>query len=365
MIKDNLFDRMNYAGEVNWDLDKSNNFYFFLNLDILNGCDFSCAGCYVNKGVNSVNLDEDLKIISRIADEINNSHYHLEEIALGPTDFFSAKNTLQVIEHPDFRRLFKNPDTKFVMLSTLKASTEEIKEKLQKLEQHVGHLDIDLLIATDMDEFLSDPDYITNIKKKWQVLKDSSLEFDPAFQINIHPANLIKYDAANLTRLAQEIKNEFDTILEFNPSILRIKHRQQKENLHFWMKTIKENFQNNAQGFTYTMLNKGHSGINNLVVNFRSGNFYICPFIYENVFSYDSTYLIPKKNSQYNLNDITDAKEEFVIRQMAFAEKTSHCSGCEYLVSCSYKNVLTFMEANNIKDCFLGLGNGEIHGRAV
>lgn len=365
MIKSNLFDRMNYAGEVNWDLDKSNNFYSFMNLDILNGCDFSCHGCFVNKGTNSSNLENDLKIISKIADEINASSLHLEEIALGPTDFFSAKNTLDVIKHPDFKRLFKNPDTKFVMLSTLKAGPDEIREKLEVLEKYVGHLDIDLLIATDMDEFLTDPNYITNMKTKWKVLEESGLEFDPAFQINIHPANLIKYDAENLTRLAQIIKTEFDTILEFNPSILRIKHQKQKENLHFWMQTIKENFKKNADGFTYTMLNKGHSGMNNMVINFRNGNFYICPFIYENVFSYENTYLVPKKGEEYTLTDLTDAKEDFFVKQMQFSERTTSCVGCEFLVSCSYKNVLTFMEANNIKDCFLGLGNGEIHGRAV
>ncbi len=365
MIREKLFDRMNHAGEVNWDLDKSHDFYFFMNIDILNGCEFSCAGCYVNKGTNSKNLDQELKIIAQVADEINASHFHLEEIALGPTDFFSAKNTQDVIRHPDFKRLFKNPETKFVMLSTLKASTDDMREKLRILEEEVGHLDIDLLIATDIDEFLGDPNYISNIKTKWEVLKESGLEFDPAFQINIHPSNLIKYDSNNLSRLAQEIKAEFDTILEFNPSILRIRHRDQKENLQFWMDTIKDNFKHDAQAFTYTMLNKAHSGINNLVVNFRAGSFYICPFIYENVFSYDSTYLIPKKAEEYSLSDLTTAKEEYVVKQMEYAAKTTHCDGCEFLVSCSYKNVLTFMEANNIKDCFLGLGNGAIHGRAV
>ncbi|WPU65625.1 hypothetical protein [Peredibacter starrii] len=365
MIRKNLFERMNIAGHVNVELQRSSNFYVFMNVDLLNGCGQTCAGCFVNKGINSYDLNRDLETIARLADEVNASNLHLEEIALGPTDFFSAKNTLEVITHPAFKRLFKNEDTKFVMTSTLKASGEEIRQKLKVLEESVGHLDIDLLIATDIDEFLTNKQYLQEMKSKWQILKESSLEFDPAFQINIHPANLIKYNPDNLTRLAQEIKAEFDTILEFNPSILRIKHQKQKDNLKFWMRTIRENSLKNANNFTYTMVNKSHSGMNNLVVNFREGNFYLCPFIYENVFSYEDSFLIQKQQSEYTLSDLLESKENSFVKQMNYSSKTNHCEGCEYLVSCTYKNVLTYMEANEIKDCFLGLGNGEAHGRAV
>lgn len=362
MIKDNLFDRMNIAADVNVDLSKSKAFYVFLNIDILNGCEFSCAGCYVNKGVNSSDLDSDLQSLANIADEINNSDLHLEEVALGPTDFFSAKNIVQVLTHPNFKRLFSNNKTKFVMISTLKASESEIREKLSLLESAVPHLDIDLLIATDVDEFLTNPDYIKTMKRKWEILKQSKLLFDPAFQVNIHPANLLKYDADNLANLASKIREEFDTILEFNPSILRVKHRNRGENLKFWMEVVQENMRKNADKFTYTMLNKSHSGVNNLVVNFRKGSFYVCPFIYENVFIYNDNYLIKRNSEQYHLSDLLAAQEQFFVSQMQYSEKTNDCTGCEYLVSCTYKKVLTYMEENQIKDCFLGIGNGAKRG---
>lgn len=358
MIKRNLYKRMNNAAGVNVDLDKSKDFFVFMNIDILNGCEFNCPGCFVNKGINSVDLDGDLATLKEISRQINQSELHFEEIALGPTDFFSAKNTMDVINSPDFHAMFSNKETKFVMISTMKAPVEEIKEKLGVLEKHLPHLDIDLLIATDVDEFMTNEDYIKDIKEKWKVLEESGLLFDPAFQVNIHPANLLKYDADNLSVLAQKIKEEFDTILEFNPSILRVKHRKQAENLHFWMKIVQENLEKNADKFTFTMLNKSHSGMNNLVVNYRKGSFYVCPFIYENVFAYEDAYKIKKGGPEYQLNDLLKAQQEFIISQMEYSEETTHCVGCEYLVSCSYKNVLTFMKANNIKDCFLGIGNG-------
>ena len=363
MIRPDLFNRMNIAGQVNQELDKSSQYYVFLNVDILNGCDFSCSGCYVNKGINSSDLEGDLKVLADVVEEINNSDYHMEEIALGPTDFFSSKNSLEILENKNFKRLFTNPETKFVLTTTLKVSVDEMRKKLDLLQKNIGHLDIDLLIATSFDEFLNDPGYLNKMKEKWKVLQESSLEFDPAFQINIHPEELIKSDPSNLSRLAKRIREEFDTILEFNPSLLRIKHKAQHENLALWMQTIKENFLNNREDFTYTMLNKSHGGMNNLVLNYKKKEFYICPFIYENVFAYEEAYKIPRKGEQYTLEDLTGSKESFVINQMQFSEKTNHCKDCEYLVSCSYKNVLTFMEANNIKSCFLGLGNGEIHGR--
>lgn len=365
MIRSNLYERMNIAGNVNVELNESEQYYIFLNLDLLNGCEFSCDGCFVNKGINSHDLERDLQTVAAIADQINESHYHLEEIALGPTDFFSSKNIRDILKSPDFKRLFKNPQTKFVMTSTLKVGVDSMKEKLKLLEESIGHLDIDLLIAIDMDEFLNTPGFIESLKERWSILEESSLEFDPAFQINIHPSELIKSDPQNLTRLAELIKHEFNTILEFNPSILRVKHRKLNENLGFWMNTMRENQKSDPQKFTYTMLNKSHNGMNSLVLNFKNNDFYICPFIYENVFSYEEAFKISKKGSEYSLDDLIGEKEEYLVKQFNYSTQTKHCGDCEYLISCSYKNVLTFMEANKISQCFLGLGNGASSGRTA
>lgn len=363
MIRKDLFDTMNNAGIVNQALSESDEVFAFLNVDVLNGCIHSCAGCFVNKGINSDDLETDLDTVSKVASEIIESGVHLEEVVVGPTDFFSAKNTEDLINHPKFIELFKNPKTVLSFISTLNASYEKIEQYIKTLEQKLPNLDIDLIVAIDADEVYDNQEKIDDLKRKFEIFKNSSMRFEPAFQINIHPAKILKEDRLKLSALSKMIRDEFDTILEFNPSLLRAKHRKQYENLEYWAGIMRQNFEE-KDDMIYTMMNRHHRGVTNLVFNFRKGTFYICPFIYENVFIYQPEYAIPKSGNRYSFDDLQDAFQAAIVKQFQYAEqKADKCASCTRLVSCSYKNVLTFMENNDITGCFLDMYTEEQDGR--
>ena len=355
LIRKDLFETMNNAGIVNKALVESDNCFAFINVDVLNGCYQSCAGCFVNKGINSRDLDNDLDQVLKVTNEINASGVHLEEIVIGPTDLFSAKNTDDLIANDKFYEILKHPKTVLSFISTLRASYERIEHIIKELEARLPNLDIDLIVAIDADEIYDNQEKIDEIKRKFEIFERSSMRFEPAFQINIHPANLFKHDMSKLSELSRLIRKEFNTILEFNPSLLRVKHRAQHDKLDHWTKMVRENFEN-EEGMIYTQANNNHRGVTNLVYNFTKGKFYLCPFVYENVFIYTPTYEIKPGENGYDFQLLQDAFQNALVQQFEYANtKADKCSSCTRLTSCVYKNVLTFMEDNDITHCFIDM----------
>ena len=308
-------------------------------------------------------MDNDLDIVLKVTNEINDSGVHLEEIVVGPTDFFSAKNTDDLINNDKFYEILKHPETVLSFISTLRASEERIEHIIGVLEARLPNLDIDLIIAIDADEIYDNQEKIDEIKRKFEILDRSSMRFEPAFQINIHPADIFEKDMAKLSELSRMIRQEFNTILEFNPSLLRVKHRAQHAKLDHWTKMVRENFEK-EEGMIYTQANNNHRGVTNLVFNFRKGTFYLCPFVYENVFIYTPTYEIKPSDNGYDFQLLQDAFQNALIKQFDYANtKADNCASCTRLNSCVYKNVLTFMEDNEITHCFLDMYTEDEDGR--
>ncbi len=355
MLIDNNFQKMSYSDIINQPLSKATNIRIRFNCEFLHNCSFHCSGCYVYR---NNNFDEQqLDTLYNSIVQFKQNGVTFDEIVLGPTDFFAAYNSIELISNNKFNKIFEDGDIVLTILSTLQSDNETIIKHIEAINKHITHpnMEIEVLIIFQIEKLLNnDIDYINSLKEKIQLLNKFNARIDYAMQMNIQDVNKIKGEFT-LTNITNLVKNEFNTIVEFNPSILRTKNNDLIYHImSTWNEMLNEQItQENKHLVTFTMGNVFHAGFNEITYNYHDGKFYICPFIYENVFDKSEPFLIKKENDEYTYNDFEIFENYSNVEMFEYANKTDECGTCPFLMSCISKSVLYYMKQYNIKSCML------------
>ena len=99
-----------------------------IQLDILNGCESSCPGCFIPRK----NKTCDLSILYNTLKE---GTYSPDEIVIGPTDIFSASNFDELMDDPYLKKLYGISSIAYT--SALEEPYEVIKGKLNKIWSYI------------------------------------------------------------------------------------------------------------------------------------------------------------------------------------------------------------------------------------
>ncbi len=347
---------MNNSEVLGESLSKAHNVRFRINCEFLHSCAFHCPGCFVYR---RNNFDEaQLDVLVKAVDMFRENGMTFDEIILGPTDFFAALNTAELVAEPKFKDIFKDGDVVLTLLSTLQSDEEHIREVIKAVNENLTHpnQEIEALIVFDLQRVMEESDdYVKELQSKLALLDEFNPAVDYALQMNIQDTNKLEgeFTLANITRFVRE---NFDTIVEFNPSFLRTrKLKLIGPILEAWNTMLEEQIdETNKNDITFTMANAYHAGFNEITFNFHNGDLYMCPFIYENVFDRSEPFKIPKRNGMfYEWADIEQYDAFAKIQQFNYATKTTECGDCPYLMSCTAKHVLFYMEQHDLKDCMI------------
>jgi organic radical activating enzyme len=342
-----------------WSLDvpigKATAINFRINCEFLESCQFRCAGCYVDR---KNNFDEyQLNRLIDIIDEVRSNGGILDEIILGPTDFFGALNTNQLLQHPKFRKIFERGDIVITLLSTLQNSIEEIEQVINELNAALTHPDqeIEMLIVFDVDKVLADDrEYFDFLKQRIELLEQINPAVDYACQMNIQKVEKLSHDIC-LESISRKIRNEFNTIVEFNPSFMRSGRPELMGPIvESWNAFIASQINDsNKNDIVVTAANTNHAGLNEITYNYYRGELYNCPFIYENVFDKNEYFRVPRDGEDYTWDDLCRNEVTKQSQQYSYVTKSSDCSTCSQQASCISKDVLYYMEHYNITQCIL------------
>jgi hypothetical protein len=322
------------------------------SLEFLKGCAYKCPGCFVQR--DNDYSPGDLDIVKNAVDEFQNNGTSVDEIILGPTDFFAADNTEQLLLEPKFQSIFQGSDKTLIVFSTLKDSYEKIDRYMSILDEKYRPLgaDLEILVIFELQKVLSgDQEYISELKRKIQFFNQYKLDVDYALQLNIQNINTSDIDLVEITKI---VRDEFDTCVEFNPSFLRT---GQTKLTHAYLKSWKDFLSShinpgNTKDILLSMANPNHAGFSEDTYNFADGEFYIAPFIYENVFDRTAPFKIKKSNGKtYRYQDFTSFREQSNVEQFAYVNKLDDCRECPHSFSCVGKHVIHFMEHNQIDQC--------------
>lgn len=322
------------------------------NLELLNGCEYDCSGCYVNRNVKS--SSDDLRIVSEVVADFRNKGFAFDEVILGPTDFFGARNTEIIITDPLFYSMFTS-DTVLTVLTTMQGEPDHMLHLIDCINQNFpSDMEMEFLIAVNVAKLRNrDIVYLDKLHRNIALLDQLNLQADYALQMNIEAFE--KMDEYNLVELSKFVRDEFDTILEFNPSFLRVgKTSIVQPIFDRWNDQIRKQVTAETRDdITLTVSNVSHADSSELTFNYLKGSFYICPFIYENVFDKKTAFLIPKAGERYTVEDFSNHRAWVEAEQSHYVSQTEDCAACPYLASCISKQVLYYMKQYDLKRCIL------------
>jgi hypothetical protein len=340
-------------------LRDSYNFYFNLNFEFLNGCQFKCKGCHVNKNGASAIDDESYHQLKSIMESFSEKNSYKPFIAfIAPTDFLSATNTYSVLSDPrviEILNYFKRISLQTTYLDISKASliADVLRDHYSNLE-----LEINLII---------EPDKIEN-EKYLSVLKQNQ---DEVIRLMNWPTpvrsfgimNVFDYNTTKIAELLadydhlhKKVSHLFETTIDFNFSLGRKDEQLTKEEFEAAAIRIKDMFNDsvvsNEKGqylrFSFGKLN---DSLIERQYNWKNGEFYYSPLLYERYVSFVSGLKIPIKD--YIAKEFEDYEEKIQLSQYTNVGDKTECGDCALLGSCVDRGILHLMDIHGIKDCLV------------
>lgn len=346
MIENGLYKLMSTAEGDGDQLD------FVLNLEVLNKCKHSCLGCYVNRR-NSVD-DVNLQTALEIAQDLSAKGYRFREVILSPTDIFSCDNALDILKDPAFHALMRiHPKTRITTTAMFEnmdtARFLEIFDVLDNPDYFAPEMILEFLVPMNVQKMLAnDLQYLEDHHRALNFLKHHTPKLvDWSFVVNVHHDQDFISNFDLLTDIARE---KFDTIIEFLPSFFRTgKDHLIADSLETWKNFLSEAVTDeNYTKVMLTIADKHHNAQNTLVLNYRKNQLYISPFIYEQIVHQHEHLQVRPLTADAAIQRFDDSQ----IEQYHYAvEKTKECGSCHYLNTCVGRNVISFMDMNNLTNC--------------
>jgi hypothetical protein len=232
---------MRYSGPESLSLKDQTKFDVLIQMEVLSGCEHSCTGCFVNKH-NPTDLAQPLlEEAKRLADGVKATGLNLREFIIGPTDFFSASNTKDVLNHPLTQEIMREhtnariaTPAKFDLAST--EYFEEIFAILDDEDKFRPEMIIEFVTPIESpDKMVNDKEYFDNVMKKVEFFKHNTpKQMDWSWTLQSSAILSNKFTKEDYNKVLDKAIDEYGTILEMNPAFARAPAHKQKENLFAW-----------------------------------------------------------------------------------------------------------------------------------
>lgn len=299
-----------------------------IQLDVLDGCHHKCPGCFVHRRGNASDehqLDKAKDFIRSITDQ----GILVDEMLIGPTDFLASENFYEVMPH--LLDIINENSPILAFVSTL--IDGDIERWVNWLDNVNLDTEIEIGIAINPNKFFEE-NYLQNIRDKlYYIHKNIKHEVTFTFVVNIKDYGL------DYKQLHDHAMDNFDTILDFIPSVSRshkpsiILNTLDQFNNYFNLLS-KDTTLNNI------MVDHSHAGMNYQVLNYKRGEWYLSPFMYENMAIYDDMFKID------NFNDVNVIVEKQIERA-----KGTECENCPLFFSCYNRKIILLRDYLGVDRC--------------
>ena len=336
-----------------------------VNLEILEGCSYMCPGCFVkrkgNWNPNSIATFHSLALELKDRTDIV-----LDDIVIGPTDFYGAQNLEEIINNQRLADAIlmmpednRNIQHNCSILGSL--SEKDIEGKIKSIENSpLGKVveAWDVQIALDLNRLMNDQEYLDALDERVETFKNSSLNFEISMATNIvQGVEDILFPAIEFVRA------KYETVIEVLPSVVRSFNHSAKhgDKLFQWNDMLTRlaadphRFKNK---FHFLQGDVSHKAFHYSVISIYHGDMYLSPFIYENAQIHKDDFKVDNGWLWLPDADITDyilnKKNELVESQI---EKSfdKECGSCRYLNICANRLVPIIMDTvfDGRKECIL------------
>ena len=336
-----------------------------VNLEILEGCSYMCPGCFVKRKGNW--NPNSIATFHSLAYELKDrTDIVLDDIVIGPTDFYGAQNLEEIINNPRLADAIlmmpknnRNVQHNCSILGSL--SEEDIDGKIKAIENSFLGKAVeawDVQIALDLNRLMNDIVYMEALDKRIETFKRSSLNFEISMATNI-----VQGVEDILFAAIEFVRHKYETVIEVLPSVVRSFNNSAKhgDKLFEWndmltrLASDPHKFKNK---FHFLQGDVSHKAFHYSVVSIYHGDMYLSPFIYENAQIHTDDFKV--NNGWMWLPDadivdyILDKKNEIVNSQIE-KSKEKECGSCKYLNICANRMVPMIMDTvfDGRKECIL------------
>jgi len=355
--------QMRYSGPESLAPSSASKFDVLIQMEVLAGCDHGCLGCFVDK-----NIDPDMnqQIIDRakeLADGVARTGLNLREFVIGPTDFFTAKNTESVLNNSVVQEIMRE-HTGARIAAPAKfdiATMEKVKEIFAVLDDEDKYRR-DMIIEFIMpigrvDQMLNDDEYFNNVMEKVEFFKNNTPK-QMDWSWTLQASNVVgkKIDKETYNKIIQKSVNEYETIVEMNPAFSRARSQLvQRRNLFGWNEFLgKVIDEDNAQETVMSMANLYCNSINFVGLTIVPGEH--GPTTHLNVMLHEQAFFLNNKNldvTGLTFEEILERKNELVTKGINRSSKVSDCNGCQFAVACASRLIFEAQETLNVDGCVL------------
>ena len=300
-----------------------------IQLDVLDGCHHKCPGCFVHRRGNASDKHQLSKAKEFIRD-ITDRGILVDEMLIGPTDFLASENFFEVM--PELLDIINENSPILAFVSTL--IDGDIEKFCEFISDEVNlDTEIEIGIATNPHKFF-DKDYLQHISDMLYYI-DQNLKHEVTYTFVVN----IKDYGLDYKELHDQAIKQFDTILDFIPSV----SRSHKANII--LKTLDEfneyfNVLSKDTTLNNIMVDHSHAGMNYTVLNYKRGEWYLSPFMYENMAIYHDMFKV----------ETFDDVQPIVESQLKRAENTE-CDDCPLLFSCYNRKIILLRDYLGVDRC--------------
>jgi hypothetical protein len=338
-------------------------YHLSLNLELLQGCQFSCKGCFVDKhGAKDMTDAQAVNLISWVRGMQLDGNYLPTVVFISPTDFLSAQNTVDVLNdravHMVIRR-FKRLSLQTTCLDLSRAA--EIAEVLRR---RYGHMELEINFLME-PEHVETEKYLTTIRdnrdKLFEIL-DWSTPVKSFCIMNVYEYERVKKDniqslLKDYSQMHERIRHLFDTTIDFNFSMSR-KTNVAKTEVKDAIIRVTKMFDRSVNQDTNQFIRFSFGKLTDCLIekhyNWLNGEFFVSPLLYDRYAAFVPELKIPFEKEQDYTVAFTEAFEEKLqLDQYENAHNKTECSGCRYLGSCTDRNILKVMDIYGVKDCII------------
>lgn len=339
-------------------LRDSYTFYFNLNMELLKGCQFSCAGCHVNKEGTETFTDQDYEHLKSVMQSFTTNNSYKPFIAfIAPTDFLTATNTVEVLSDPrvvEILRYFKR-----LSFQTTYLNLNSAERVAAALREHYGDMELEINILIEPEKIENDK-YLQTLQKNQNAVHTIFNWPSPIRRFGI--MNVFDYRSTKVADLLSDydymhkkVSHLFETTIDFNFSMGRKDENLTSDEFKFAAEQVKDLFNNSVSETTGEYLRFSFGRLHDSLVekqyNWKGGDFYYSPLLYERYVSFISALKIPL--IRYDAAEFEQFEHQVMISQYANVEDKTECGDCPFLGSCVDRGILHLMDIHNIKDCLV------------
>lgn len=328
-------------------LREASTFFLNMNFEILNGCKFKCEGCHVEKNAQNPIQDIEFENLNKVIASFRSGNYLPNFAFIGPTDFLTADNFSVIFSDPKFIHLFHQ--FRRISFQTTYLNINNAESFSQILKTHYSDMEIEIDIIIDAGK-IADKRYLGIIEKN----KKTFLDFMGMDNIRTFAImNVYDYNNTQIPELLKtydsihkSVCHLFENTIDYNFSFMRSKDISKEEFVSL-SGNVKNLFNTSMASKTKEVslrfsFGKLADSLLEKHLNYRNGNLYYSPLLYERFVTFNERFKIPFKD--FTAKEFEDYEFNAQLSQYSKVENKEECANCPLLASCIERGILFLMD---------------------